>query len=542
MSSRPRLSVTQTQRLNLTPGLQSSIALLRADAAGLTRYLEEQAAVNPHLALDPPPAPSPGDWLPRWSGVIGTGLNSTGLNSTGPNSTGPNSADLNSTGVFGTGMNGTGVFGTGMNGTGVFGVGVNGTGMNGTGMNDTGMNGIGMNDTGMNDTGMNDTGMTGTGMTGTGMTGVAPAEASGDGQTAAPPASLMAHVLAEAARLVETPENRRIAYALAEALEPSGWLGSPLTAIAADLGAPLAAVEAVLKTLQKMDPAGLFARNLAECLTLQLAEAGRMDAVMEVIVRHLELLAAGDLPRLARLARTGTAEIEARFRLIRSLDPKPGSQFAALAAPPAREPDLLVRRAPDGAWDCALNRSALPSLRIVEPGRDAVAQDVQALIAARALSRMVVSRNETLLRVGREVLSRQRAALDHGAQALLPLTMADVAAALDLHESTVSRVVAGVSVDTPRGTFWLRRFFSSRLGADGGPQASGAALQARLQGLIARENPAAPLSDLALSALMSQDGPALARRTVAKYRTGLGIAPAHRRRTRGLSGKPPAGV
>lgn len=433
MTQRQRITVTQTQRLTLNSSLLGAIKMLRTDAAGLTRYLEEQAGQNPHLRLDPPEAPAPGEWLPRWTGMAGM-------------AGAPNALD----------------------------------------------------------------------------------------QAEGPAASLMVHVTEEIRRMIKLPRERTIALGLAEALEPSGWLGRPLSAIAAEVGVSEAEVESVLLKVQKIDPAGLFARNLSECLALQLSEAGLMDGVMEVILAHLDLLGSGDLARLARLARSTEADIATRFRVIRGLDPKPGAQFAALAAPPLREPDLLARRDAGGAWHFSLNRSSLPSLRIVEEGD----RDPAGLAAARALSRMVTTRNQTLLRVGREVLTRQRAALDTGPAALVPMTMAAVAETLGLHESTVSRVVAGVSVDTPRGTWWLRKLFSGQVGADGGLKAAGAALQARLERLVAAERPDKPLSDAALAAALAEGGPEIARRTVAKYRAAMNIPPAHRRR-RLTPDKPP---
>ena len=146
------------------------------------------------------------------------------------------------------------------------------------------------------------------------------------------------------------------------------------------------------------------------------------------------------------------------------MNPKPGTDFDPMSAPRLREPDLVAQRAPSGDWEVTLNRSSLPGVRLVDPGTDGAA----ALTAARSVQRMVEARNTTLLRVGREILQRQILALNQGAGALVPMTMAEVAAALDLHESTVSRVVAGTSVDTPLGTWWLRNLFSRGLGRRSG--------------------------------------------------------------------------
>lgn len=417
MSQRPRIQVTQTQRLALNLGLHASIRMLRADAAGLTRYLEDQAAENPHVKLDPPPLPAPGEWLPRWTQVF------------------------------------------------------------------------------------------------------VPGEAV-DQASAGP--SLMAHVLAAIDRRMKGTEERRVALALAEALEPSGWVGMPLPVIAAGLGVSVRAVEAVLLRLQEIEPVGLFARDLAECLTLQAQEEGSYDPVMARVLGRLDLLAKGDFAGLAARIGVDVAAVALRFRLIRAMNPKPGTEFDALAVAHPREPDLVARRGAAG-WEVALNRSSLPALRI---DAGAVGGD---LGAARALQRMVAARNSTLLRVGQAILHQQARALEQGAGALVPMTMAEIAAAVQLHESSVSRVVAGTSLDTPHGMWWLRVMFSRGLGE---AQVAGAALRDRLARLVAGEVLGAPLSDAALAAALSRDGALVARRTVAKYRAMLGIPPAHRRKGR----------
>ncbi|HEX9856861.1 MAG TPA: RNA polymerase factor sigma-54, partial [Paracoccaceae bacterium] len=420
----PHLGIAQTQRLQLNLGLAASIQVLRADASGLTRYLEEQAAENPCLALE---APVPGDWLPRWHRAFGQAREG----------------------------------------------------------------------------------------------GAQPEAAS-----AAP--SLIAHVMTEIDRVTRPGRERQIALVLAEALEPSGWIGRPLEALARAAGASVAEAEAVLAKVQRIEPVGLFARSLSECLRLQAADAGCLDQVLSCILDHLDLLAAGDFTRLARMCEVPEAAITARLRLIRGFDPKPGAQFDAGAAP-LREPDLIATRGEDG-WQVALNRSALPALILRKPDQRPATPEARAQWAsARALERMVQTRNATLLRVGAEILRRQEAALERGQKAVLPLTMAEVAEAVGLHESTVSRIVAGTAVDTPLGTWWLRHLFSARLG-EGEGAVSGVALRASLTRLVAAEDPAKPLSDLALVAALAAEGMAVARRTVAKYRESLHIPPAHRRR------------
>ncbi len=429
MASRSRIQISQGLRLGLNASLQTSLGVLRADAAGLSAYLEEQSAQNPHLQLVAQPAPV-GDWLPRWTGVL-------------PGAGGAADPDL------------------------------------------------------------------------------APA--------AGP--SLAVHVTGAIAAMDLTPRARRIARAFAEALEPSGWLGQTPAAIAREVTVSLPEAEEVLARLQQIEPAGLFARDLADCLRLQLQDIGALDAPMQVILAHLPLLAAGETGRLARLAGTDQAGVLARFRLIRGLDPKPGAAFAGPGtAAPVREPDLLARPRADGGWDIALNRSALPTVEV----RRAAAGDAAQLAAARALKQAVTARNATLLRVGREIAARQVAALERGPGAIRPLTMAELGETLGLHESTISRVVAGASLDTPRGTLWLRALFSpARKGVDGAAAPAAAALRHRLAELVAAEDPGRPLSDAALAAVLSgETGVPLPRRTVAQYRTDAGIPAAHRRRRR----------
>lgn len=414
MKSRTRISVHQTQRLALTTGLATSIRILRADAAGLSRYLEEAAAENPQIILTKPQVQ---DWIPRWKSAFA-------------------------------------------------------------------------------------------------------GDAERPEQEAAGP-SLASHVLGVIEALRLDPAETRIAMALAEALEPSGWVGRSLAAIAGQLGVPVPIVESVLHRLQmRAEPTGLFARNLAECLRLQAEEAEELDPPMAALLDRLDLLAKGEIDRIAREAGLELADLRQAFGRLRSYDPKPGAGFEAFAAP-IREPDLIAEKGAAG-WIVSLNRSALPSVSVAE-GRE------KGRAEARALIRMIEGRNATLLSVGQDVLKRQEAALDHGLGALVPMTMADVAQALGLHESTISRVVAGTAVDTPRGTWWLRALFT-KAPREGGPAAG--ALRDRLARLVADEDADHPLSDDALATALAVGGAPIARRTVAKYRAMLNLPPAHRRRRR----------
>lgn len=337
-------------------------------------------------------------------------------------------------------------------------------------------------------------------------------------QPAAGP-SLLAHVFGLIDGLRLPPAPARIASALAEALEPTGWLGQPPATVAERLGVAVADVEMVLARLRRLaDPPGLFARNLAECLRLQADDAGELDAAMAAVLDRLDLVARGDFARIAAETALDPAEVRTRIGRLRSYDPKPGTRFEPFAAP-VREPDLVARKGPDG-WTVTINRSSLPTVALAE-GRG------KGRAEARAILRMVEGRNVTLLAVGQEVLALQVAALEQGLSGLVPMTMAEVAHALDLHESTVSRVVAGTAVDTPRGTWWLRTLFT-QAAREGGPAAG--ALRDRILRLIAVEEAARPLSDEALAQALSAEGTPIARRTVAKYRAMLKLPPAGRRK------------
>ncbi|WP_395540913.1 RNA polymerase sigma-54 factor [Neotabrizicola sp. sgz301269] len=422
MKSRPRITIAQTQRLSLNTALATSIRVLRADAAGLTQFLEEQAAENPTLVLGAAPPP---DWLPRWGQAL------RALRGGGAQDLDPDEIVI---------------------------------------------------------------------------AGAAP--------------SLAAHVGHAIAALRLPPRAQRIADQLALALEPSGWLGLPLARIAAETGASDEEIEAVLLRLQELEPTGIFARDLAECLRLQAAEAGHLDTIMAGVLERLPLVAQGALGRLSRDLGCTADEVAQCIRRLRGYDPKPGARFQGGAAPIA-VPDLVATRGGEG-WQVALNRSALPTVTLAGPKGPERA-------AAAALIRMIEGRNATLLAVAREVLRRQEAVLEAGIGAVVPMTMADVAEALGLHQSTVSRVVAGAAVDTPGGTFWLRALFSPAVRQDG---PAGAALRDALARMVAAEDPTQPLSDADLAQALAGAGAPLARRTVAKYRGILGIAPAHARRRR----------
>lgn len=366
--------------------------------------------------------------------------------------------------------------------------------------------------------------------------GIGGGTAQAEAMPAAGSSGLEAHAAGQVALILHDPEPRRIGLMLAEALEPSGWLGMPLGDIARRIGCDVAKVETVLVRLQNgVEPAGLFARNLAECLRIQAADRGMLDAPMEALLCHLDLLARGRLAALAELCGVSEADVAALAGRLRRLDPKPGAAFGAGPAP-VRPPDVIVTAAEGGGWHVDMNDATTPRVSVQAPGDatpDTAAEREAALAEAQRLCRAVARRNATVLAVVSAAVALQDGFLRHGAAAIRPLTRAAVAERAGVHETTVCRVAAGLLVSAPLGTYPLRDFFGASLAAtgDGAPVAAGA-VRHRIAALIREESGARPLSDAALSARLHEEGIVVARRTVAKYRESLGLASASVRRAR----------
>ncbi|AGT10907.1 RNA polymerase factor sigma-54 [Paracoccus aminophilus] len=351
---------------------------------------------------------------------------------------------------------------------------------------------------------------------------------------------LYAHVLAQLRLIRAAREDEPLALAFVEALDGNGWLDRPVAAIAAGLGRSLAAAEAMLGALQQaVEPVGLFARDLADCLRLQAVEREVLTPALAAVLDRLDLLATGAAAAVAAASGFAAGEIAQALAQIRRLDPRPGRAFAS-SATPIRAPDVIVSRAgPD--WRIELNRSTLPELRLAPANVTANVTDremggeMRAIRAeAEWLANLVERRNRTVLAVSRAVLMRQRGFLDHGPRGLLSLTRFEIAVALGLHDSTVGRVARDLLVETPHGLRSLCSLFSSRpAGTEKTRDLPAAeALRLRLAQLVAAEDPRAPLDDAALAEILGREGASLARRTIAKYRDQLGIAPSHQRRAR----------
>lgn len=352
----------------------------------------------------------------------------------------------------------------------------------------------------------------------------------------APAPSLYAHISAQFDVMFENPAERMLAEQFLEAIEPSGWLGETLEDIAFRSGVSMDAAEDMLLRVQQVEPAGLFARSLSECLALQAQEKGWMSPLFLAVLKNLPLLAKADLKGLTKACKCSTEELRDVLKLVRGLNPKPGADFD-MSDTVQRAPDLLVSRG-DAGWVVDLNRSTLPSIIVEEASakiKTKKAEDNdyigERLSLARWLRRAVEYRNNTTLAVGAEIVRRQAEFLAHGPSHLRPMILRDVAEAIGVHESTVSRVTSNILIATPQGTFPLKMFFNAALGKQGDDEAgSSAAIRFRIQKLVKEEQPDAPLSDDAIAKIVSDEGVPLARRTVAKYREMLSIPSSFERR------------
>lgn len=343
--------------------------------------------------------------------------------------------------------------------------------------------------------------------------------------------SFYAHVAAQIAAMPLTATESVLASVFLDELEPSGWLGATVEEVARLAGSLDTEAQSMLERLQRLDPPGVFARSLAECLRLQAQEAGILSPLFDAVLRSLPLLAAADLPGLARTCGCTVAELRPVLRLLRALDPKPGTRFEP-EPDPVRPPDLIVTRASAG-WTVELNRSTLPAVIVADPGtvvpagRPAASAEggyvAERLSVARWLARAVDHRNRTVLAIGEEIVRRQHAYFALGPQHQRPLVLKDIATAVGVHESTVSRVTTGIMMATPHGTFPLKQFFTAALPTCSDEAGSAGAVRHRIARVIRAEPADRPLSDDQLVRLMQEEGVTVARRTVAKYREQMNI-------------------
>jgi RNA polymerase sigma-54 factor len=365
-------------------------------------------------------------------------------------------------------------------------------------------------------------------------------------QTAVRPRTLREHLLEQIGADLADPGDRVIALHLLDMLDEAGYLQGAIAAVADVPDCDLARVEAVLIRLQQFDPAGVFARDLRECLALQLHDQGRLDTPMQLVLDNLPLLAARNFSALTRLCRVEPKELAEMITAIKTLDPRPGYAFDPPLAQPV-VPDILMRARPQGGWMVALNPDTLPKVlvnhryhtEISRVARSKTEKDYlnERLQAANWLIRSLHQRATTILKVAAEIVRQQDGFFRRGVQALRPLILRDIADAIGMHESTVSRATANKYMATPRGLFELKYFFTSAIPASGGGDAHSAeAVRSRIRGLIDGEPPEETLSDERIVDLLQQEGVDIARRTVAKYREAMRIpSSAQRRREKMLA-------
>ncbi|MFH0351435.1 MAG: RNA polymerase factor sigma-54 [Chromatiales bacterium] len=356
--------------------------------------------------------------------------------------------------------------------------------------------------------------------------------------------SLKDHLLWQTNLSSITDMDKAIAYAIADALDDDGFLTTSLDELRQSLNqdqVELDEIEAVLHWVQRLDPPGVAARSLQECLAIQLSQQDGgnpwLEQARHLVEKHFDLLAERDYVRLARRMKLSREELQQVVALIQTMNPRPGAHLRD-ARVEYIVPDVHVRKK-TGAWQVELNAEVIPHLRVNPYYASMVrradnSQDNTSLRThlqeARWFIKSLQSRSQTLLRVATAIVERQRAFLEHGDVAMKPLVLHDIAEVLGMHESTISRVTTRKYMHTPRGIYELKYFFSSHLSTSAGGECSSTAIRAVIKKLIAAENSLKPLSDSKLAAVLSVQGINVARRTVAKYREAMAIPPSNERR------------
>src|ERR1700691_1880371 len=319
---------------------------------------------------------------------------------------------------------------------------------------------------------------------------------------------------------------------------------SALWTISEKLGTSVAEIEAVLGILQSFDPAGVCARDLAECLAIQLREQNRYDPAMQALITRLDLLARRDLAALRKICGVGDEDLADMIAEIKRLNPKPGLAFGSALVQPV-VPDVFVRQGADGAWLVELNHDTLPKVLVNQSYYAKVSKTAkkdtdksylaECLQTATWLVRALDQRAKTILKVASEIVRQQDAFFANGVQYLRPLNLKTIADAIEMHESTVSRVTSNKYIATPRGIFELKYFFTASIQAVNGAESHSAeAVRDRIREMIEKEEGVEILSDDRIVSLLTADGVNIARRTVAKYREAMRIpSSVERRRLKG---------
>ena len=352
--------------------------------------------------------------------------------------------------------------------------------------------------------------------------------------------TLRDHLLEQIGMTASSHRIRAIAAYLVEYIDDTGYLRVDEETIAANLGANPADIEAGLTIVQGCDPSGVGARSLAECLRLQLRDRNRLDPAIGMLLDNLELLAKGKLPELMKLCGVGQEDMREMIEEVRALDPKPGSRFHSEIAQ-TMIPDVFVRRNAMGGWNVELNTDTLPRVlvneryaaEISDGGAKVKSYLSECMQSANWLAKSLDQRARTILKVSSEIVRQQDGFFEYGIEELRPLNLKTVAEAIEMHESTVSRVTSNKYISTTRGVFELKFFFTAAIGAiDGGDSYSAESVRHKIKRMIDEEALDAVLSDDRIVKILRDDGVDIARRTVAKYRESMDIPSSVQRRRR----------
>lgn len=359
-------------------------------------------------------------------------------------------------------------------------------------------------------------------------------------QTVAAEIGLFQHLGEQINADFDDPRERLIATQLIGLLDDSGYLAGDLEAVAEQLGCRRHDLDAIVERLKQLDPAGIFASNLSECLALQLHERDRLDPAMQALLDNLDLVALRDRVKLKRACNVDDEDLADMMAELRCLDPKPAQAFSHALAQPVT-PDVLARPDGSGGWAVELNAETLPKVLVDRTYHATVGKRIlgagdkaylnERLQEANWLVRALHQRATTILKVASEIIRQQDGFMRHGVQHLKPLVLRDIATAIDMHESTVSRVTNNKYMATPRGTFELKYFFTAAISATGGgEELSAEAVRHRIKALVGAEPKDEILSDDAIVGALAREGIDIARRTVAKYREALRIPSSVQRR------------
>jgi RNA polymerase sigma-54 factor len=345
--------------------------------------------------------------------------------------------------------------------------------------------------------------------------------------------SLKDHLAAQLALVTTGNIDRMIGHALIDAIDESGYLAENIADIAERLGTSLEAVEIILGKIQTFDPCGVGARNLAECLSIQLRDRDRFDPAMQTLVANLDLLGKRDLVTLRKLCGVDEEDMLDMVAEIRHLDPRPGRAFGGATIQPV-VPDVMIHAMPDGSWHVELNSEVLPRILVNQTYATRVSRNKindadktfisNCLQTANWLTKSLEQRARTILKVSSEIVRQQDAFFAHGVEYLRPLNLKTIADAIGMHESTVSRVTSNKFMTTPRGLFELKYFFTASIAShNGGDAHSAESVRFRIRQMIDQENSSDVLSDDAIVVRLKESNIDIARRTVAKYRESLKI-------------------